>query len=273
MEHDLAALLDNTKKPFSEPEIKCLLLQLLQAIAFLHENWIIHRDIKLSNLLFNNKGQLKLADFGLARYFGYPLQNYTPKVVTLWYRAPELLLGVENYTTAIDMWSVGCIMGEFILNTPLLPGTTEIEQLQLICKLIGHPNENIWPGFNQLPGVKNIQIIHQPYNNIMERFPNNKNKESFFELLNGLLTYNPERRLTAAESLVHSYFTEKPFPQEIDLMSTFPTSFHTQKKKTTQQEEKDNKEEYRTAKRKREGIDNLIYKEYKQKLDLDFSKF
>eukprot|EP01116_Phalansterium_solitarium_P015799 TRINITY_DN3527_c0_g1_i7.p1 TRINITY_DN3527_c0_g1~~TRINITY_DN3527_c0_g1_i7.p1 ORF type:complete len:194 (-),score=89.36 TRINITY_DN3527_c0_g1_i7:516-1097(-) len=104
VEHDMAGLIDNMKQPFSESEVKCLLLQLLHAIAYLHDNWIIHRDLKLSNLLFNNRGQLKLADFGLARVFGYPLRNMTPKVVTLWYRPPELLMGAETYTTAVDMW-------------------------------------------------------------------------------------------------------------------------------------------------------------------------
>jgi len=154
MEHDLAGLIDNMKTPFTESEVKCLLIQLLKAVSYLHDNWIIHRDLKLSNLLFNNHGQLKLADFGLARVYGNPLKNYTPKVVTLWYRAPELLLGTEQYSTALDIWAVGCIFGELLLNQPIFRGKSEIDQLEQIFKLLGSPNEKIWPGYSQLPLAK-----------------------------------------------------------------------------------------------------------------------
>lgn len=92
----------------------------------------------------NNNGQLKLADFGLARLYGDPIRTYTPRVVTLWYRAPELLLGATTYTAAVDMWGVGCVFGELLLRAPLLPGNTEIEQMQFIIKLLGSPNSRIW---------------------------------------------------------------------------------------------------------------------------------
>jgi serine/threonine protein kinase len=125
VDHDLADLLDNMLQKgqhFTISEVKCLVKQLLEAVSFLHTHWIIHRDIKMSNLLYNNKGELKLADFGLARTYGVPLTEekaklLTPTVVTLWYRAPELLWGATQYTTAIDMWSVGCIMGELLTGT------------------------------------------------------------------------------------------------------------------------------------------------------------
>jgi serine/threonine protein kinase len=137
-EHDLAALLTGVKNPFKESEIKCLVQQLLSAVEYIHRNWIIHRDIKLSNLLYNSKGQLKLADFGLARTMSQPSPvALTQKVVTLWYRSPELLLGCETYTLAVDIWSVGCIMGELLLNRPMLAGDDELQQLQLVFKLLG----------------------------------------------------------------------------------------------------------------------------------------
>lgn len=121
-EHDLATLLDSSPSaPFSEAEIKRLMLQLLEATAFMHEQWVIHRDIKMSNLLYT-KGILKLCDFGLAREFGTPLRPYTPKVVTLWYRAPELLLGAKTYSSSVDMWACGAILGEWLGHAPLLPG-------------------------------------------------------------------------------------------------------------------------------------------------------
>eukprot|EP00164_Ancoracysta_twista_P011036 GFYU01016859.1.p2 GENE.GFYU01016859.1~~GFYU01016859.1.p2 ORF type:complete len:245 (-),score=54.56 GFYU01016859.1:4-738(-) len=115
MEHDLKSLLDEMKQTYLASEVKCLMLQLLSAMEYLHDNWILHRDLKSSNLLLNNKGVMKVADFGLARMYGDPIKPYTPVVVTLWYRAPELLLGTETYSTAVDMWSVGCIFGELEL--------------------------------------------------------------------------------------------------------------------------------------------------------------
>lgn len=116
------------------------------------------RDLKTSNILYNNKGDLKICDLGLARQYGSPLRPYTHMVVTLWYRAPELLLGCKLYSTAIDMWSLGCIMAELLQKEPLLPGKTELEQLDKMFKLLGTPNEKIWPGFNKLPTVKKVSI-------------------------------------------------------------------------------------------------------------------
>ena len=119
LEHDLRVLMEQMKGPFLAPEIKCLLLQILRGIKYLHSNWIIHRDLKTANLLLNNQGILKIADFGLAREYGSPATLLSPNVVTLWYRAPELLLLSKEYTPAVDMWSVGCIFAELILKRPL----------------------------------------------------------------------------------------------------------------------------------------------------------
>ncbi|KAI8971470.1 kinase-like domain-containing protein, partial [Mycotypha africana] len=162
IDHDLKGLMQDMRSPFLQSEVKTLMLQLLSAVALMHENWYIHRDLKTSNLLLNNRGEVKVADFGLARKYGSPLGNMTQLVVTLWYRAPELLLGAKEYTTAIDMWSVGCIFAELLNNEPLLPGRSEIDQLDKIFKLLGTPTEEIWPGFSELPHAKNIAPIHQP---------------------------------------------------------------------------------------------------------------
>eukprot|EP00743_Colponemidia_sp_Colp-15_P010438 GILK01011494.1.p1 GENE.GILK01011494.1~~GILK01011494.1.p1 ORF type:complete len:420 (+),score=64.41 GILK01011494.1:33-1262(+) len=218
-EHDLASLLDNMKTPFSAAEVKCLLLQLLRAVAYLHERFILHRDLKLSNLLLNNDGELKLADFGLARLYGNPLRPYTPKVVTLWYRAPELLLGALEYTPAIDMWAVGCIFGELLFHAPLMPGRTELNQLEMICNTLGTPNETIWPGFSNLPNVKSIVFPDNPYNNLPSKFPDES--KACLDLLNRMLTYDPAHRISAQEALRHPYFLEKPLPKEPTWMPTF----------------------------------------------------
>ncbi|XP_013446531.2 cyclin-dependent kinase G-2 isoform X2 [Medicago truncatula] len=161
MEHDLKGLMESMKQPFSQSEVKCLMIQLLEGVKYLHDNWVLHRDLKTSNLLLNNRGELKICDFGLARQYGSPLKPYTHLVVTLWYRAPELLLGAKQYSTAIDMWSLGCIMAELLSKEPLFNGKTEFDQLDKIFRILGTPNETIWPGFSKLPGVKVNFVKHQ----------------------------------------------------------------------------------------------------------------
>lgn len=224
-EHDMGALIDHMGKRFTESEVKSLMVQLLSGVEHLHDHWIIHRDIKMSNLLYTNQGLLKLADFGLARLFGAPPKPMTSKVVTLWYRAPELLLGCEAYDTAIDMWAVGCILGELLLYKPLLPGKDEDTQLEKIFELLGSPNVLIWPGVKELPLVASGKVALRPdkypYNNTHRRMPDLS--EQGLDLLNSLLAYDPPKRLTAREAPRHGYFREKPVPKEPGMMPTFPT--------------------------------------------------
>lgn len=132
IEHDLNTLLDDMREPFLPSETKTVLLQILRGTQYLHDNWILHRDLKTSNLLMNNRGEVKIADFGMARYYADPPPKLTQLVVTLWYRSPELLLGTERYGAEIDMWSVGCIFGELLLKEPLLRGKKEVEQLSKV---------------------------------------------------------------------------------------------------------------------------------------------
>lgn len=227
MEHDLKGLMETMKQPFSQAEVKCLMLQLLEGVKYLHDNWVLHRDLKTSNLLFNNRGELKICDFGLSRQYGSPLKPYTHLVVTLWYRAPELLLGAKEYSTAIDMWSLGCIMAELLAKEPLFNGKTEFDQLDKIFRILGTPNKGIWPGFTSLPGVK-VNFVNQRFNKLREKFPPTPFSgrptlsEKGFDLLNKLLTYDPEKRITAEEALNHEWFTEVPLPKSKDFMPTFP---------------------------------------------------
>ncbi|XP_061393739.1 cyclin-dependent kinase 10 [Musca vetustissima] len=219
-EQDLASLLDNMAQPFSESEVKCIVLQVLQALKYMHSRYIIHRDLKVSNLLMTDKGCVKIADFGLARLIGIPSGPMTPQVVTLWYRSPELLLGAPTQTTAVDMWAVGCIFGELLSHKPLLPGNTEIAQLELIIDLLGTPSEAIWPDYTKMPAIQNFTLKKQPYNNLKPKFP--YLSAAGLRLLNFLFMYDPKKRATAEESLHSSYFKESPLPCDPKLMPTFP---------------------------------------------------
>ncbi|KAK6930859.1 Protein kinase domain [Dillenia turbinata] len=227
MEHDLKGLMETMKQPFSQSEVKCLMLQLLEGVKYLHDNWVLHRDLKTSNLLLNNRGELKICDFGLSRQYGSPLKPYTHLVVTLWYRAPELLLGAKQYSTAIDMWSLGCIMAEFLSKEPLFNGKTEFDQLDKIFRTLGTPSETIWPGFSKLPGVK-VNFVKHQYNLLRKKFPATSFtgspvlSDAGFDLLNKLLTYDPEKRITVEAALNHEWFCEVPLPKSQDFMPTFP---------------------------------------------------
>ncbi|XP_068306893.1 cyclin-dependent kinase G-2-like [Pyrus communis] len=217
MDHDLKGLMESMKQPFSIGEVKYLMKQLLEGVEYLHDNWILHRDLKTSNILLNNEGELKICDFGLSRQYGSPLKPYTSLVVTLWYRAPEILLGTKQYSTAIDMWSVGCIMAELLAKAPLFSGKDEIEQLDKIFKTLGTPDEK--SGLSKLPGFK-ANFVKQPYNLLRKKFPAASFtgscpvlSESGFDLLKRLLCYNPAERITAKDALNHNWFRESPEPR------------------------------------------------------------
>ncbi|XP_014791289.1 cyclin-dependent kinase 10 isoform X2 [Octopus bimaculoides] len=219
-EQDLASLLDNMQAPFSEAQVKSIMLQVFKGLQYLHENCIIHRDLKVSNLLMTDEGCVKIADFGLTRKYCMPMKPMTPKVVTLWYRAPELLFGSKTQTTAIDMWSVGCIFGELLAHRPLLPGRGEIHQIELIIEMFGTPNDAIWPGMSKLPALEHFTLKNQPYNNLRHTFP--WLSEAGIRLLNFLFMYDPNKRATAEDCLESSYFKEQPYPCDPGMMPSFP---------------------------------------------------
>uniref|UniRef100_A0AAY4AY13 cyclin-dependent kinase n=1 Tax=Denticeps clupeoides TaxID=299321 RepID=A0AAY4AY13_9TELE len=230
VEHDLKSLMETMKQPFLPGEVKTLMIQLLRGVRHLHDNWILHRDLKTSNLLLSHKGILKIGDFGLAREYGSPLKPYTPVVVTLWYRSPELLLGAKEYSTAVDMWSVGCIFGELLTQKPLFPGKSEIDQINKVFKDLGSPSEKIWPGFSELPAVKKMNFTEYPYNNLRKRFGALLSDQGF-DLINKFLTYCPSKRITAEEALKHEYFRETPLPIEPSMFPTWPAKSEQQRVK------------------------------------------
>ncbi|XP_056398229.1 cyclin-dependent kinase 11A isoform X9 [Hyla sarda] len=230
VEHDLKSLMETMKQPFLPGEVKTLMIQLLRGVRHLHDNWILHRDLKTSNLLLSHAGILKVGDFGLAREYGSPLKPYTPIVVTLWYRAPELLLGAKEYSTAIDMWSVGCIFGELLTQKPLFPGKSEIDQINKIFKDLGTPSEKIWPGYNELPAIKKMTFSEYPYNNLRKRFGALLSDQGF-DLMNKFLTYCPAKRITAEDGLKHEYFGETPLPIDPSMFPTWPAKSEQQRVK------------------------------------------
>ena len=134
--------------------LQSYMFQMIAGLNFCHARRILHRDLKPQNLLIDRSGALKLADFGLARAFGIPVRTYTHEVVTLWYRAPEILLGQQQYSTPVDMWSIGTIFAEMVMKCPLYPGDSEIDELFKIFRTLGTPNEELWPGVSKLPDYK-----------------------------------------------------------------------------------------------------------------------
>jgi cyclin-dependent kinase 12/13 len=236
LEHDLTGLTDAGQK-FTVPQIKCYMKQLLEGLAYCHAQKVLHRDIKGSNLLISNDGQLKLADFGLARPFDTDQQRpYTNRVITLWYRPPELLLGATMYGPAIDMWSAGCIFAELLLRKPILPGKNEFEQIDLIFKLLGTPDEAAWPKCSKL----------QYYDMILSQNGHRKYQSRFDEkfgqldplakdLLRKLLMMDPDKRITADDALDHEYFWSDPAPATPDQLPKYPPSHEFTAKKRRQQ--------------------------------------
>uniref|UniRef100_A0A7E4VC90 cyclin-dependent kinase n=1 Tax=Panagrellus redivivus TaxID=6233 RepID=A0A7E4VC90_PANRE len=225
VEHDLKALVDQLAQrghKFTTAQIKTLTQQLLAGLDFMHHNWMVHRDLKTSNLLLSHKGVLKIGDFGLARTYGQPLKPFTPVVVTLWYRSPELLLETKTYSTAVDMWSVGCIVAEFFKLKPLFRGSGEIDQLNKIFYQLGSPSVATWPEYETLPLVKKCTFKDYPYNQLRKQFGSDVISEAGLSLLNGFFIYNPRKRLSADEALQSPWFEEQPLPLPPELFPTWP---------------------------------------------------
>jgi cyclin-dependent kinase 2 len=188
--------------------IKGYVYQLCAGIAFCHAHRVLHRDLKPQNLLIDKStNKLKLADFGLARAFGIPVRAYTHEVVTLWYRAPEILLGVRHYSTPVDVWSIGCIFAEMINHGPLFAGDSEIDELFKIFQVLGTPTEETWPNVSELPDYQEgfPKWSAKPWESLCPALD-----EDGVDLLREMLQYVPERRITAKAAMQHPYFDDYP---------------------------------------------------------------
>eukprot|EP00249_Psilotum_nudum_P019093 c27097_g1_i1 orf=683-3064(+) len=222
MEHDLAGLAACPGIKFTESQVKCYMQQILRGLDHCHTRGVLHRDIKGSNLLIDNGGILKIADFGLATFF-HPDQKHplTSRVVTLWYRPPELLLGATEYGAAVDLWSTGCILAELLAGKPIMPGRTEVEQLHKIFKLCGSPSEEYWKK-SKLPHAT-IFKPQQPYKRcILDTFKDFP--PSALALLEILLAIEPLDRRSAATALKNEFFTTKPLACDPICLPKYPPS-------------------------------------------------
>lgn len=222
LEHDLSGLLDTERSRISKTHIECYMKQLLTGVSFMHKNNILHRDIKCPNLLLNNDGELKIGDWGLAR----PIKvdaKFTNKVITLWYRPPELLLGAVEYGPSADMWSVGCIFAELLIGEAIFPGNDELDQLKRIFRLCGTPTRDTWPGYEKLPNNVRFEFNESQPSCLRKKFLNKNVSSEELELVQKLLALDPKKRISASDALDSAYFWSNPPTWEPHQLPKFKT--------------------------------------------------
>ncbi|ODV62721.1 cyclin-dependent serine/threonine protein kinase SSN3 [Ascoidea rubescens DSM 1968] len=229
-EHDLLQIIhfhsQNGLKPIPEFSFKSIMWQILNGVSYLHQNWIFHRDLKPANIMVTYDGIIKIGDLGLARKFDNPLQNFytgDKVVVTIWYRAPELLLGGRHYTPAIDLWAVGCILAELLALRPIFKGEEakienrrtipfQTNQMFKIIEILGKPTVKNWPTLDKYPEYQHLQNFKAYSNKLLTWFHNiGQSNSNLFSLLQTLLEYDPAERIAAYDALVHQYFLEPPY--------------------------------------------------------------
>ncbi|KAF7996221.1 hypothetical protein HCN44_001853 [Aphidius gifuensis] len=208
MDTDLEVIIKDTNIVLTTANIKSYMIQTLKGLEYLHDNWILHRDLKPNNLLVNSSGILKVGDFGLAKFFGSPNRLNTHQVVTRWYRSPELLFGARLYGTGVDMWAIGCILAELLLRVPFLPGETDLDQLTRIFQTLGTPTEETWPNISDLPDF--IQFKPFPGTPLKHIF--SAAGDDLLDLIAMLLNINPLDRCTCDQALQMTFFSNKPAP-------------------------------------------------------------
>lgn len=215
LDQDLKKYMDQCEGGIEPAVLMSFLFQLIRGVGFCHRLRVLHRDLKPQNLLINREGELKLADFGLARAFGIPVRSYTHEVVTLWYRSPDVLLGSRKYSTPVDVWSIGCIFAEMSNGRPLFPGTSEGNQLDLIFRKLGTPTEKIYPAIVELPDyAADFKRYPPPAGGLQSLCP--RLISPGVQLLNQMLQYDPAKRIACKNALEHPYF--KGVPESIRKM-------------------------------------------------------
>ncbi|KAG6910205.1 cyclin-dependent serine/threonine protein kinase [Tephrocybe rancida] len=208
LDSDLEMIIKDRSLVFLPADIKSWMAMTFRGLEFCHRNFILHRDLKPNNLLVASDGQLKIADFGLARDFADPGYKMTCQVITRWYRPPELLFGSRYYGSAVDILSVGTIFAELMLRIPYLPGESDMDQLKTTFRALGTPTEEEWPGHTKLPDYISVgQFPKPPLRDLFTAA-----SADTLNLLSKCLIYEPRKRISAKEALFHPYFTALPYP-------------------------------------------------------------
>jgi len=206
-EYELSSVIDELEPQIlQQPQIKNIMHQLFTGVDYIHKNFVFHRDLSPSNILFTSSGILKITDFGLSRKISPG--NVTPNVGLRWYKAPEILFGSIKYTSTVDIWSCGCILAEMIKRKALFHGNSDSDVIKLIIDFLGTPTESLWPGYSSLPVPQNYDLRLQPYNRIRSTFQSEAS--ATIALLQRTLLYNPSSRASAEQCLQHGFFKDSP---------------------------------------------------------------
>ncbi|KAH7821278.1 putative CMGC/CDK protein kinase [Monocercomonoides exilis] len=208
LDFDMKKYLEMNRGRVAVPIIKSLMYQLLAGVAYCHQRRVLHRDLKPQNLFISKDLKLKLGDFGLARAFGIPVRSFTHEVVTLWYRAPDVLLGNRKYSTPVDIWSCGCIFAELVTGRPLFPGSSDQDELVRIFKLLGTPTTEVWPGLTEFTTSLATPLPEYPPRGLASAVPTLD--PSGLDLLTSMLQYDPARRISAKAAMAHPWFSDIP---------------------------------------------------------------
>ncbi|KAL8900071.1 MAG: hypothetical protein Q9207_005865 [Kuettlingeria erythrocarpa] len=254
LSHDLTGLLNHPTFRLEHSHKKHLAKQLFDGLNHLHRRGVLHRDIKAANILISNSGQLKLADFGLARFYSKTGQpDYTNRVITIWYRSPELLLGETQYGPAVDIWSAACVMIEIFTKHAIFPGDGgEINQLDKIYNVLGTPARSEWPGLIDMAWFELLRPLERKHNTFAEKYQDRLTPAAF-ELLQAMFLYDPAKRPTAADVLEHPYFTtEEPAPQQAVELKDLEGDWHEFESKALRKENERKSREARQMARNEE---------------------
>jgi CTD kinase subunit alpha len=250
--HDLTGLLNHPSFTLTEAHKKHLAKQMFEGLAYLHHRGVLHRDIKAANILISKTGELKYADFGLARFYQKRgTQDYTNRVITIWYRPPELLLGETQYGPAVDIWSAACVLVEIFTRHAIFPGDGgEINQLDKIYNVLGTPSRNEWPGITELQWYELLRPTRKIQSTFAEKYKG-PIKDDAFELLEAMFSYDPANRPPAADVLEHSYFTNEPLPKQVWELADLEGDWHEFESKALRKEKE--KQEREARRKEREG--------------------
>ena len=254
LSHDLTGLLNHPTFKLQHAHKKDLAKQLFEGLDYLHRRGVLHRDIKAANILVSNTGQLKLADFGLARFYAKRRQlDYTNRVITIWYRPPELLLGETQYGPAVDVWSAACVMVEIFTKHAIFPGDGhEINQLEKIYNVLGTPTRSEWPDLVDMAWFELLRPTERKPNTFAEKYKERLTPAAF-ELLQAMFQYDPTKRPTAGDALEHPYFTiEEPTPAQAVELKDLQGDWHEFESKALRKENERRDKEARHKQRQEE---------------------